>query len=44
MKNFSTYYGNLNFQKKIIFTYSLISLIPILFLGIFCYFHEKNNW
>jgi len=42
MKKISNYYGNLNFQKKIVFTYSLISLIPILFLGIFCYFQSKS--
>lgn len=42
MRKFLNFYRNLKFQKKIIFTYSVISLIPILLLGIFCYFQSKS--
>lgn len=42
MKKFLNFYGNLKFRKKIIITYSVISLIPILLLGIFCYFQAKS--
>lgn len=42
MNIFFKFYGNLKFRNKINITYSLISLIPILFLGIFCYFQTKS--
>lgn len=42
MNKLRQWYGNLKFRKKVLFCMLLASLLPVVFLGIFCYFQCRN--
>lgn len=42
MKKLRQWYRNLKFRKKVLFSMLLASLLPVVLLGIFCYFQCRN--
>lgn len=42
MKKIEKWYKNLKFRKKVLLSHLTVSLIPVIILGIFCYFQTRS--
>lgn len=42
MKKIGKWYKNLKFRKKVLLSHLTVSLIPVIILGIFCYFQTRS--